>query len=131
MKVFFDTNIIISAYYFRGNERRALLEMIRSDHRPIISTQVVSEIQEVMGNKFKENEDDIEDFLERLLADVKLVRDYRVTIDIEDKADKCIVGSAIKSDCDFLVTGDKGIQDCDIEDIRIVSTKELLISLKN
>jgi len=29
-----------------------------------------------MGNKFDEDKDDIEDFLERLLADVTLTRDY-------------------------------------------------------
>ncbi len=103
--------------------------MIQSDHTPMISTQVVSEIQDVMKNKFGENEDDIEDFLERLLADVNLARDYKVKIDIEDEADKYIVGSAVKSDCDVLVTGDKAIQECKIEDIRIVSTKELLDSL--
>ena len=41
MKIFFDTNILISAYYFKGNERKVLLRTIRSNHVPMISTQVV------------------------------------------------------------------------------------------
>ena len=129
MKIFFDTNIIISAYYFKGNERKALLKTINSNHTPVISTQVVSEIQEVMENKFDEKEDDIEDFLERLLADVNLGRDHRMEVDIEDEPDRYIIGSAVKADCDFLVTGDKGIQDCEIEEIRIIDAKELLKNL--
>lgn len=129
MKIFFDTNILISAYYFKGNERKVLLRTIRSNHVPMISTQVVSEIQKVMGNKFDEDEDDIEDFLQRLLADVTLTRDYKIEVDIKDESDRYIVGSAVKSDCDLLVTGDKGIQDCEIENVNIVDARELLDSL--
>ncbi len=50
MKVFFDTNVIISAYYFDGNERRTLMMIIGSQHIPVISTQVITEIQKVMIN---------------------------------------------------------------------------------
>jgi len=48
---------------------------------------------------------------------------------MKDESDKYIVGSAVKSDCDLLVTGDKGIQDCEIEDVNIVDARELLDSL--
>ncbi|MFW6048326.1 MAG: hypothetical protein ACOC87_03430 [Candidatus Natronoplasma sp.] len=39
MKIFFDTNIIISAYYFKGNERKALRRTIHSNHVPVISSE--------------------------------------------------------------------------------------------
>lgn len=77
MKVFFDTNVIISAYYFDGNERRTLSMIIGSQHIPVISTQVITEIQKVMIDKFQEKERDVESLIERLLADVRLVRDIR------------------------------------------------------
>ena len=50
-------------------------------------------------------------------------------VDIEDETDRYMIGSAVKADCDFLVTGDKGIQDCEIEEIRIIDAKELLKNL--
>ncbi len=127
---FFDTNILISAYYFKGKERKSILKITHSDHTPVISTQVVSELQKIMGNKFDEKEDNIEDFLERLLSDFKLVRDYNLDVEIQDEADKSIIGSAVNSDCDFLVTGDKGIHECKIEGLRIVNTDELLKEIK-
>jgi len=126
MKVFFDTNVIISAYYFDGNERRTLMMIIGSQHIPVISTQVITEIQKVMKDKFQEKERDVEAFIERLLADVGLVRDYKIEVDIKDELDKNIIGSSIISGCDILVTGDKEIINCDIKDIQIVNAGELL-----
>ncbi len=131
MKVFFDTNVLISAYYFKGNERRLMLKVIESDHVPVISTQVIHEVQTVMQEKFKESVFDIEDFIERLLADMVLVRDYKIEIEIADESDKNILGSAVKSSCKYLVTGDKLILRCDVEHIRVLNAKDMLGELES
>jgi predicted nucleic acid-binding protein len=62
-----------------------------------------------MINKFKENKEDTEKFVEKLLSVMDLTSDYKLDIDIRHEKDKIIIGSAVISECDYLITGDKDI----------------------
>lgn len=128
MRIFFDTNVLISAYYFDGNEREVLSKIIDSKHTPVISMQVIEETKSVMNNKFGEKGENVRGFVERLLADTKLVDNHTMDIDVEDESDKNIIGSAVKADCSYLLTGDKTVQNCgsELEDIKIINAGEFL-----
>ena len=43
MKLLMDTNVLISAYYFKGNERRLLQLIIENKIRGIISPYIILE----------------------------------------------------------------------------------------
>ncbi len=63
MKVLIDTNVLISAYYFKGNERRLLQLIIENKIRGIISPNIILELKNIMINKFKEDKEDTEKFV--------------------------------------------------------------------
>ena len=109
MKVFIDTNVLISAYYFKGNERRLLQLIVENKIRGIISPNIILELKNIMINKFKEDKEDTEKFVEKLLSVMDLISDYKLDIDIKHEKDKTIIGSAVISDCDYLITGDNDI----------------------
>ena len=109
MKVLIDTNILISAYYFKGNERRLLQLIIEHKIRGTISPNIILELKNIMINKFKEDKEDTEKFVEKLLSVMDLTSEYKLEVDIRHDKDKIIIGSAIISDCDYLITGDNDI----------------------
>ena len=109
MKVFLDTNVLISAYYFKGNERRLLQLIIENKIRGVISPNIILELKNIMINKFKKDKEDTEKFVEKLLSVLDLTSDYILDIDIRHEKDKTIIGSAVISDCDYLITGDNDI----------------------
>jgi len=109
MKVLMDTNVLISAYYFKGNERRLLQLIIENKISGIISPYIILELKNIMINKFKENKEDTEKFVGKLLSVMDLTSDYKLEVDIRHEKDKTIIGSAVISDCDYLITGDNDI----------------------
>jgi len=109
MKILIDTNVLISAYFFKGNERRLLQLIIENKIRGIISPNIILELKNIMINKFKEDKEDTEKFIEKLLSVMNLTSDYELDIDIKHEKDKIIIGSAVISDCDYLITGDNDI----------------------
>jgi putative PIN family toxin of toxin-antitoxin system len=109
MKVFVDTNVLISAYYFKGNERKLLQLIIDKEITGVISPNIIVELKNIMINKFKENKEDTEKFVEKLLSVMDLTSDYELDVEIRHEKDKTIVGSAVISECDYLITGDNDI----------------------
>jgi len=55
MRVFLDTNIILSGYYFKGNERKILQKVIDRDVECVTCPALLDEIRRIMVVKFKED----------------------------------------------------------------------------
>ena len=106
MKIFFDTNVLVSAFYFNGNERKVLKFVIDNEIEGVISPQVITETRKIMIKKFKEKNDDVDNYIQKLLSVMKFVNDFMAKIDIKHEKDKNILGSALISNCEYLITGD-------------------------
>ena len=127
MRVFFDTNILLSAYYFRGKEREALQRIIDGKHDGFISLLVIDEIRLIMENKFREEKTNIQTYIEKLLSILHLVEDTPAGLDSLDPSDDRILGAALMAKCDYLITGDKQLLKVkDFKNIVVISTRDFL-----
>lgn len=128
-KVVFDTNIYISAILFGGTPRLAL-ELAREEAIQLyLSRQILLELAEKLREKFKWEEEDIEEVIERILFFAKLVKpQYKVDLIKVDPDDNLILECAEEAKVDFIVSGDKKhlLSLKSYKDISIISAKEFL-----
>ena len=107
MKVFLDTNVLISAIATRGLCADVLREVLTS-HKLIISAHLLKELRQVLQRKFKVPASLIVEFLDLLQQDsIKTKPADLPDVNIKDKDDLIILASALKANADLLVTGDK------------------------
>ena len=108
IRIFLDTNILISGLYFSGNERKIINAVRNKEFIGCVSPYVLNELMKVLVGKFHEDPHLIEDFIERLLADFELIPNGILEI-CRDEGDNMVIGSAVGAGCNYLITGDKDL----------------------
>jgi len=124
MKVFLDTNVIVSAVTTRGlcaDVFRAVL----SEHELVICAKVLDEARRILGTKFSVPEELIAEYLELIGRDSIVAESGELPdLSIKDKDDVEIVAAAVGASAQVLVTGDRELQDIKrIGKLRIVSPR--------
>jgi putative PIN family toxin of toxin-antitoxin system len=124
-----DTNVIISGVLFPNSRPAEFLENVFKNDTVVLCSYIIDELHRIFKMKFKEKFNDLEKFLSKFsyelvytLLDIKS-EEYP---DIRDKDDLPILVSAINSDVDIIVTGDKAFFDLNIEKPEILSPGEYL-----
>ena len=129
MRVFLDTNILISAILFPKSHVAAFLRAAVERHTIVLSTYVLEELYEVFGQKFPSNISDLEQFLTDFSYDLihtpKHVDSSKYP-EVRDPDDLPIIASAILGDCDYLVTGDKDLLAVGLRRPQILSPAEFV-----
>ena len=111
MRVFFDTNVLVSAVATRGL-CADVFRVALSEHVILTGECNLVELRRILSRKFKMPDaivDDIEEFL----------RDYEIVpvpntgspVSVRDPDDDCVLASAIAGRADVLVTGDADLLD--------------------
>lgn len=109
MKVFLDTNVLISALTTRGLCAE-LLEGVVGEHELLTCEPVLHELQRVLGQKFRLPKPVIRGYLELLRAEGRMVEAADApAIKIKDPDDIPILACAIAAQADAFVTGDKDL----------------------
>lgn len=108
MRVFADTNFLISAFVARGLSSE-ISELILSDHELVISQVVLQEFEDKMKTKFKIPMSKLKELLNFLNDYAVASGGSRSTYTLRDKDDEWILGDAIYSQSDVLITGDKDL----------------------
>lgn len=109
MKIFFDTNVLVSAFATRGLcadlFSHALLE-----HELLVGTVVLSELRRILRDRIKVPRDLVQE-IELLLREAVLVPKPKrhLNLGISDPDDEWIVASAVAGQADVLVTGDSAL----------------------
>ncbi len=133
MRGMIDTNIFISSILFPNSLPARLVEDVLYKHNLVLCSQIIEELHEVFNRKFKNKNKDLERFLSCLSYEL-VYRPIKINKDdypeIRDEKDLPILVSAILSDVDCFVTGDKDFFDVEIESPEIVSAKDFLNSSK-
>jgi putative PIN family toxin of toxin-antitoxin system len=131
MKVFLDTNVLVSAATTRGLCADVVREVFAS-HDLFISDQVLNELKGVLRVKFGVQQDLIDDFIELLKQDTIIASPAQLPdVELQDKEDLPVLGSAIAAGADVLVTGDKELLDLGhIGDLDILSPRQFWEKLK-
>lgn len=107
MKIFLDTNILISATATRGLCADVLREVLVS-HQLVISEALLSELKRILREKLKVPHDLIAELIEILKQDSHFsTPSSLLDIEIQDKDDLVILSSALNGEADLFITGDR------------------------
>ncbi|BAD85078.1 predicted nucleic acid-binding protein, containing PIN domain [Thermococcus kodakarensis KOD1] len=109
MRVLLDTNVLISAYFWHGNERRLLWECLVGLHENVISDYIEDEIRRVLTGKFGISPDKVDRYL-LLLEEFSIkVQTGKIPPISRDPKDNPIIAAAVSGKVEALVTGDKDL----------------------
>ena len=124
MKVFLDTNVLVSATATRGLCADVLRETLTS-HQLVVSAPLFNELRRVLLQKLQIPRELIDDAIEILQQDAHFGTPSAISdVKIRDKDDLMILSSALNGKADLLVTGDKELLNLGrIQDMEIVSPR--------
>jgi len=124
MKVVLDTNVLASAAATRGLCADVLREVL-AEHELVICKQITEELKRILVDKFGVAPPLVREFLWLIRQDTTVVRPKTVPrVTLKDKDDLGVLAAAIAAQADFLVTGEKELQDLGhIEETAIVSPR--------
>ena len=109
MKVFFDTNVLISAFAARGL-CADLMRLVLAEHELQTGEVNLIELRRVLTERFKASEAQV-GRVEDILRDHQVIAkpDSLLAIDVRDPDDAWVLASAVAASTDILVTGDKDL----------------------
>lgn len=128
IRVTLDTSVLVSALFFRGNERRVLEAAIDRRLQAVISPAIVKELTRLLTEKFGLNEEMVQGYVLRLIE----ISDYVLPgtledVYVRDRDDVKILECAHFGRCQYVATGDKDLLVLrEYKGIKIVGCKELL-----
>ncbi|HEX2094021.1 MAG TPA: putative toxin-antitoxin system toxin component, PIN family [Longimicrobiaceae bacterium] len=130
MKVFPDTNVLVSAFLSDGTCYRLLkLVLERSEHELIIGAVVLDEVRRKLWEKIRAPEPEIEAFVQALLAGARphAILGHTPPVQVRDPDDTWVLASALGAAADVLVTGDKDLLEVadEVHGIRILPPRDL------
>jgi putative PIN family toxin of toxin-antitoxin system len=124
-----DTNVLVSAFVFKGQTIAKMIDIIIDNHSITISSYVLNELKEVIKEKFPTKYADLDLFL------TSLPFEYVYTPDILDKTkypslrdddDLPFLASAIMAYVDILLTGDKDFAGLELERPEILTPAQFI-----
>jgi len=106
MKILVDTNILLSAMWFKDSRVARALVYVANNHELVLCDRNVTEMRDVIKRKSPEILADAEVFLSELSYElIPSVEDAQKLI--RDPKDQPILNAAIVSEVDIILTGDK------------------------
>ena len=124
MKIFFDTNVIISSFITHGGAKE-LFEHCMLNHKVFTSKFVIEELKEKLESKFYYTLEEIKDVVDFIKYNFTIVNYNLFQNQVcKDRDDDNILASAQSAKADCIVTGDKDLLALGkYENIFIVSPK--------
>lgn len=112
MRVFFDTNVLVSAFLARGL-CADLLRLVLSEHTLASSEVVLAELRDVLSRKGRLPMQQIE-AIEAFLRDQPIAPRPATILELGlvDADDEWVLASAVLAEADLFVTGDQGVLAC-------------------
>lgn len=109
MKVFVDTNVLVSAFATRGL-CADVFRLVISRHEFVVGEVVLEELEAVLQDKLQVPEPTVEDLLRHLREHTVVPRPDAAPIEVAgDPSDAWVLASAIGAGADVLVTGDRDL----------------------
>jgi len=128
IKVVLDTNVFISALFWKGAPHQVFKRILEGAILNFISPEIVAEIQGRLLDKFKLPPEKVKEFLEIIIFSSKVVYPKKkLNIVKEDPSDNKIIECALEAKASFIISGDKHLLNIKkYKGIKIVSPKEIL-----
>jgi putative PIN family toxin of toxin-antitoxin system len=108
VRIVLDSNILISGFFWDGNERSLLARCKSGEFTSVTSKQMLSETEIVLREKFHVPDDKIHAFIESLIlmSDLVFITDSLHVIE-DDPKDNMVLETAILGKAEFIISGDK------------------------
>ena len=123
-----DTNILISAFLFRSKIMNNLIELLSKKHRIFLSSYTIEELIKITETKFRVDKKHLDTFLGKfpfeLVNTPNTIKDK--LFEIRDQSDYLILYTAIVSNMDSFITGDKDFENIKIEKPKIMKAQSFL-----
>ncbi len=129
MRIMLDTNVLISVVIFNSIKLKNMLINICDKNTLVLSSYILEELEDVIQRKFYKKKKDIERFLFKLPYELKAIPTKILkenVIKMRDVKDEPILYSAIISNVDILITGDKDFKDLNIKKPEILTPNEYI-----
>jgi len=131
MRVFIDTNILISASMSKkGNPYLAYLKAVSLPNQGVVCDQNLDELRRVYNRKFRNKMDSLQEFLALALPVLEVVQAPAIDLDVEakirDVSDRPILRAAIAAGVDVILTGDNDFLESGIVKPRIMAPAEFV-----
>ena len=111
MKVFLDTNVLVSGFATRGL-CADVIRLVLAEHELFTADVVLNELKRVLKHKIQLPGEQIQEilaFLESQTVQHKPISPSSIPVHVED--DQWVLASALAAKADVLVTGDKDLLD--------------------
>ena len=109
MKIFVDTNILVSAYTARGI-CSDLVRFILAEHELLTGEVNLVELRRVLKDKFKASSAQIAAIEIELRAETIVPKPARPSpVAVRDTADRWVLAAAVAGSAELLVTGDQDL----------------------
>ena len=111
MKVFLDTNVLVSGFATRGL-CADVIRLVLAEHELITADVVLTELKRVLKHKIHLPAEQIQEiltFLEGQIVQPKPISP--ASIPVRDEDDQWVLASALAAKADVLITGDKDLLD--------------------
>ena len=130
-KIVLDTNVIVSAFGWRGAPHHILLRCISGDFRLHISPALLAEATRVLAYpKLEFSQSQIDEFTALIVEIAAVVEpDFALDIVAADPSDNRALECAVAAGCRYVVTGDRHLLELGtLQDIQIL-TPDAFLSL--
>lgn len=132
VRAFLDTNILVSAFLFKGNENRLIRKASVGEFKPLCSEYVLDEFERVLRDKLGIPGDQISSWIGITIEVCEVIGTPREhDLQINDGKDRSVVDAALDGYADFLVTGDRHLLKATIKGLKIVTAREFLEILES
>lgn len=133
-RVFIDTNILVSAFWFEGPPRQLVMASFDERLSLVLSEVVIKEAQNVIDRKTPNRREDLRIFIDELPHETiptpstaMIIRHRKYVTHDEDAP---VLASAVLADADYVVSGDKQFTNrATKEMVELISCSELLLLL--
>ena len=132
MKAVFDTNVLVSALFWRGTPHHCFLAAQAGLFELIISDEILNELRRVLSLKLRLPPPEVEEAIKSISAVAQRADVTETVIRVrEDPADDKFLSVAVSAKADFVVSGDKHLLRIgEFREIRIISTSHFFIRVQ-
>ena len=110
MRVFLDTNVLLSALLWEGGLCDRLMQAVIEEYTMVVGEYVLEETKEKLLGKFKLDREDAETYDTELRENEVVPRPAQPhRLPEDDPDDQWVLATAIEGKSDVLVTGDKDL----------------------
>ncbi len=132
-KLVLDTNTIVSAFFWEGNEAKLLRKIEEGQAELYVTEEILREIEEVINrSKFRESLNKVnmtsDDIMKKIVSLAHLVLGKKYGINIcRDKKDNMLLECAKSAGAGYIISGDKDLLVLKkFENIQIIRASEII-----